>query len=232
MTDTSYGGARYRAQYRLVYGIAEAQATAERAHDNARHVYAALSRRERRQIPGPLAMHALAGYLHDLGFELAVQLVPAGESVDGELDRLRARITELERKPRCGRTDSGAFEGSTLGPCMLEHGHPGMHEEGSPTGFPVLHGARWGCVDQDNEQQLRDQIAKLEGDIDAVRGWASSNLEILRSKAYPALATEAKIRLLGDLTSVLDHLSTRGAAPGAEAPDGVGNAADTEGAHQ
>lgn len=217
MSDTSYGGARYRAQYRLVYGMAEAQATAERAHADARQVFAALSRRERRQIPGPLAVRALAGYLHDLGFELAVQLVPAGESVDGELDRLRARITELERKPRCGRTDPGAFEGSVLGPCMLEHGHPGMHEEGSPTGFPVLHGARWGCVDQDDEQQLRQQIHELEAECEHARTVARM---FIGYTGAPCAQWLAERHLDG--AALPDWLTVDAT------PDDVGNAATTE----
>lgn len=51
----------------------------------------------------------------------------------------------LERAPRCGDTIPGTF-GGTLGPCILAHGHGGMHEEADSMVegvFGPIPGARW-----------------------------------------------------------------------------------------
>jgi hypothetical protein len=51
---------------------------------------------------------------------------------------------ELNRAPRCGATTPSVFDNAPpLGPCILNHGHEGMHEESRPTGFPFSPGARW-----------------------------------------------------------------------------------------
>jgi hypothetical protein len=221
------GDARVTARSRLVYAVAEAQTTAEHANDNAEHIHDALTRADRRRLRNLAAtMAALGNYLHDLGYELAVQLVPAGQLRTAvleerkELDRLRGRVQELERKPRCGRTDPGPLPGSTFGPCMLEHGHPGMHEEGSPTGFPVLHGARWAPVDQD------DDVAAVRALNTAVHQfisrWAEAD-EAARKELWTTLADRNSdvFEAFYDRFAELDHAAAAGA------PDDAGNAAKT-----
>lgn len=59
-----------------------------------------------------------------------------------------------ERKPRCGAMTPNPFKGEPpVGPCMLEHGHPGMHEESGrilPGYLAPVPGARWGqAVEED-----------------------------------------------------------------------------------
>lgn len=68
---------------------------------------------------------------------------------DGLLTEVQRLTDELARKPRCGRTDEGAF-GGTLGPCMLEHGHGGMHQESNPPEWPLHPGARWSASSDDD----------------------------------------------------------------------------------
>lgn len=57
--------------------------------------------------------------------------------------RLLARIAELELVPRCGATTPSVFENAPpLGPCILNHGHAGMHQE-AHAGIPPIPGAQW-----------------------------------------------------------------------------------------
>jgi hypothetical protein len=74
------GGPRHLAAARLVHQIGGALADAERDAPEQINDFRSLSWRERRHITHLNdTIRALGGYLHDLGYEMDVQLVPAGQ---------------------------------------------------------------------------------------------------------------------------------------------------------
>lgn len=78
------GGARLLAQARLKRRVREVMVTAENETktDDSMVIFDALPRNERRDLTADRlwdSITSLAGYLHDLGYELTVELVPAGQ---------------------------------------------------------------------------------------------------------------------------------------------------------
>jgi len=74
------GGPRHLAAARLVHAIGGALAEAELKGGELAEEYRSLSWRERRHITHLNdTVRALGGYLYDLGYEMTVQLVPAGQ---------------------------------------------------------------------------------------------------------------------------------------------------------
>lgn len=71
------------------------------------------------------------------------QLAEACARYRHERDEARVRVAELELVPRCGAMTASAFiNAEPLGPCILDHGHGGMHQEAS-RGMPPVPGAQW-----------------------------------------------------------------------------------------
>lgn len=166
----------------------------------------------------------------------AAMLVSDMCTVLADRDSLAARVAELELVPRCGATTASGFLGADpLGPCILDHGHGGMHQEAS-TGVPPLPGARWTerndplavaharireleqtadtIAAQRGEQRARAdkaerRVAELEGKARAFRRHIASRLRILRDRQREDphhRPTIEEIRLLEDLAGVLAHL--------------------------
>lgn len=116
--------------------------------------------------------------LADIAQGRKTTLIPADARIVLEdRDRLAGRVTVLERGPRCGATAPSVFENVTepLGPCILDHGHAGMHQEGSPPGFPLHPGARWTehndplAVAHARIRELEAELAETKADREMFR---------------------------------------------------------------
>lgn len=87
----------------------------------------------------------------------------------GYVDELRAQVV----RPRCGASAASVFDhAASIGPCILEHGHGGMHEAAGPAGPPFTRGAQW--------IENNDALARAYAEADRLRdafelAWAERN---------------------------------------------------------
>ncbi len=148
------------------------------------------------------------------------QAVEAEAVLRAEVGRLTTELAKAQRTPRCGAMTPNAFiNAEPLGPCILGHGHGGMHEEASPAGWPGHPGASW-TERNDPLAVANARIRDLEAGIDRVmkmpmhahdNHWCSSSRDMIRAlgDVAPAPTGEA-------IASLLSGMAERAAVPTAE----------------
>lgn len=134
-----------------------------------------------------------------------------------EVDRLTAELAKAQRTPRCGAMTPSAFiNANALGPCILDHGHGGMHEEASPVEWPGHPVARW-TERNDPLAVANARIRELEAGIDRVMKmpmhahdghWCSSSRDVIRALGDVAPAPTAEA-----VASLLSGMAERAAGP-------------------